>query len=155
MVRSSPFLPQYTFYTFAILVVVANGHPTADTERIEPKRLRDQPRVAFPPRQGATPVSFGLVLRQGLAVARRDEAEIVVIDSLTAQKRLVEAGFGLALVPVRGLQVELQLPTQTRLDVPAMEALVDVTLIHRKGAFLSAGARRLMEMPSRKTSATV
>ena len=133
-------------YTERLIVVAASGHSLADTKRIEPERLRGQPWVAFPPRRGATPDSFGQVLRQRLAAAGLDEAEIVVIDSLTAQKRLVEAGFGLALVPVSSVQEELELRTLTRLDVPAMEASVDVTLIHRKGAFLGTGARRLMEM---------
>lgn len=133
-------------YTEPLLVVAAGGHPLADTKDIEPERLRGQPWVAFPPRRGATPDSFGQVLRQRLAAAGLDDAEIVVIDSLTAQKRLVEAGFGLALVPVSSVQEEFELGTLTRLDVPTMEAAVDVTLIHRKGSFLSAGARRLMEM---------
>jgi DNA-binding transcriptional LysR family regulator len=34
-----------------------------------------------------------------LAAAGLSAAEIIPIDSLTAQKRMVEAGFGLALLP--------------------------------------------------------
>jgi DNA-binding transcriptional LysR family regulator len=45
---------------------------------------------------------------------------IVRIDSLTAQKRLVEAGFGLALLPESSIQEELQLGTIALIDVPTL-----------------------------------
>jgi len=38
-----------------------------------------------------------------LAAAGLSAAEIIPIDSLTAQKRMVEAGFGLALLPKSGV----------------------------------------------------
>jgi len=39
------------------------------------------------------------MLARRLAAQGQSGAEIVPIDSLTAQKRLVEAGFGLGLMP--------------------------------------------------------
>jgi DNA-binding transcriptional LysR family regulator len=44
--------------------------------------------------------SFAHLLARQLASARLDDVSIMVIDSLTAQKRLIEAGIGIALLPV-------------------------------------------------------
>jgi DNA-binding transcriptional LysR family regulator len=75
-----------------------------------------------------------------------DDSKVVVIDSLTAQKRLVEAGFGLALVPESSVREELGLQTLRALDVPALRASIDVTLIHRKGAFISQATQHLRDV---------
>jgi DNA-binding transcriptional LysR family regulator len=73
-----------------------------------------------------------------------DETTIVHIDSLTAQKRLVEAGFGLALVPRSSVVEELARGSLRALDVRGIKPSVHVTLIHRKTAFLGHAARQLM-----------
>ncbi len=66
----------------------------------------------------------------------------------TAQKRLVEAGFGLALVPESSVREELAVNTLRKLDVPALRAAIEVVLIHRQGAFLSPATRRLLDVLS-------
>jgi DNA-binding transcriptional LysR family regulator len=130
----------------ALVVVAAASHPLGDARRIAPARLREEAWVAFPPRRGAAVDPFGQVITRSLAAAGLDGAEIVVIDSLTAQKRLVEAGFGLALVPESSVREELALQTLRRLDVPALRPTIEVTLIHRKAAFLSPAARDLLDV---------
>ena len=77
------------------------------------------------------------MLAQRLAALGQSDAEIVPIDSLTAQKRLVEAGFGLALMPESSVEEELRL--DARLAVP-------VVLVHRRRAYLSGAARALMAL---------
>jgi len=47
-------------------------------------------------------------LERLLAPIGVDEVKITLIDSLTAQKRLVQAGFGLALVPESSVRDEPQ-----------------------------------------------
>ncbi len=131
-------------YREPLVVVAAAGHRLANARRLAPDRLRGEPWVAFARRRGARADPFGQVVARALAAAGLDETEMVAIDSLTAQKRLVEAGFGLALVPASSVQEELARHTLHTLDVPALRASVDVTLIHRKGAFLSAAARQLV-----------
>ena len=133
-------------YREALVVVAAAGHPLADVRRIAPARLRDESWVAFPPRRGSAVDPFGQVVARSLATAGLDGSEVVVIDSLTAQKRLVEAGFGLALVPESSVREELGLHTLRRLDVPALRATIAVTLIHRKGAFLGPATRHLLDV---------
>ena len=70
--------------------------------------------------------------------------EIIPIDSLTAQKRMVEAGFGLALLQESSVDEELRAGTLHALRIPAMLVTIPVVLIHRRRAFLSGAARALM-----------
>jgi DNA-binding transcriptional LysR family regulator len=133
-------------YREALVVVAAPGHPLADTRRIAPERLREDSWVGFPPRRGAAVDPFGQTIVQSLAKVGLDDSKVVVIDSLTAQKRLVEAGFGLALVPESSVREELGLQTLRELDVPALRATIDVTMIHRRGAFLSQATQRLRDV---------
>lgn len=140
----APDIVSRDLYREALVVVGAAGHPLADARRIGPSRLREESWVAFPPRRGSSDDPFGQVVARSLARAGLDRSDVVIVDSLTAQKRLVEAGFGLALVPESSVHEELGLRTLRRLDVPALQATIDVTLIHRKGAFLSPAAGHLL-----------
>lgn len=142
----APDIVSRDLYREALVVVVAAGHPLSGARRIAAERLRAESWVAFPARRGAAIDPFGQLSARSLAAAGLDGAEVVVIDSLTAQKRLVEAGFGLALVPESSVREELRLQTLRQLDVPALRATIGVTLIHRKGAFLSPATRLLLEV---------
>ena len=135
-----------------LVVVAGRDHPLAKARRIAAARLRDESWVAFPAQRGAAGDSFARVLARCLAAAGLDDSDVVVIDSLTAQKRLVEAGFGLALVPASSVREELSSGTLCRLDVAVLRAEIDVVLIHRKGAFLSPATRRVMELLGRAAS---
>ena len=128
-----------------VVVVAPKEHPLAKVRRIAPMRLRSESWVAFPVRRGAVIDAFGQALARALAAAGLEAAEIVRIDSLTAQKRLVEAGFGLALVPMSSVDEEIARGSLGVLDVPALRSSVDVVLIQRKGAFIGHAARRLAE----------
>ena len=58
-----------------------------------------QPRwIGFPPTRTSKD-DFGRLLRRRLAVAGLDDTDVMSVDSLSAQKRLVEVGLGMALVP--------------------------------------------------------
>ncbi|HZR80022.1 MAG TPA: LysR family transcriptional regulator [Candidatus Binatia bacterium] len=141
-------------YGEPLVVVAAAGHPLGRARRIAPARLREEAWVAFSPRRGAAIDPFGQVVARSLAAAGLDESKRVVIDSLTAQKRLVEAGFGVALVPESSVREELALQTLRRLDVPALRATVDVTLIHRKHAVLGPAGQRLVDVLSKPPAET-
>lgn len=75
--------------------------------------------MAFPPRRRRRE-PFATALEQRLAAAGVEAAEIVRIDSLTAQKRLVEAGFGIALLIESSVQEELRLGSLAIIDAPAL-----------------------------------
>lgn len=129
----------------SLVVIADTNHRLASGRRIPARRLAGEAWVAFPAKRGATVDPFGHLLTQRLAAAGLDTAEVVIIDSLTAQKRLVEGGFGLALVPASSINEELLRGTLCELDVPELRAEIDVVLIHRRGAFLSPAGRHLME----------
>ena len=63
--------------------------------------------IGFPPSRGERD-SSGHVLARQLIRAGLHDADVTLIDSLTAQKRLAQAGFGLALVPESSVRDELR-----------------------------------------------
>ena len=68
------------------------------------------------------------------------------VDSLTAQKRLVEAGFGIALLSQINAAEELGSQALSTISVRDLKASHDVVTIPRRGGFLRAAARRLLEI---------
>jgi DNA-binding transcriptional LysR family regulator len=88
------------------------------------------------------------VLERQLVSAGLDGAAVTLIDSLTAQKRLVEAGFGIALVPESSVRDELRLGTLKRLDARELRTTVPVTIIHRRKGYLSSAVRALLALMS-------
>jgi DNA-binding transcriptional LysR family regulator len=86
------------------------------------------------------------MLVERLAALGLSSAEIVAIDSLTAQKRLVEAGFGLGLVPSSSVEEELRAGTLHALRIAAMRLEVPVVLVHRRRGHLTGAARALMAL---------
>jgi len=79
------------------------------------------------------------LLRAGL-----HDAEIIAIDSLTAQKRLIEAGFGIGLLPHSSIEEELRLGTLVVLHIADMATTVPVCAIHRHDGYLGTAARQLL-----------
>jgi DNA-binding transcriptional LysR family regulator len=129
-----------------LLVICAADHPLAGKRIAAARQLRGERWVAFPAARGRE--SFGGVLERQLAAAGLDGAAVTLIDSLTAQKRLVEAGFGLALVPASSVRDEIRLGAVKVLDAPAVRTTVPVMLIHRRKGYLSAAARALLALMS-------
>ncbi|UYN97516.1 MAG: LysR family transcriptional regulator [Enhydrobacter sp.] len=127
----------------AMLVVAAAGHPLAGRRLRDPRALVGERWVGFPlvPRDRD---SSGHVLARQLARAGLDRADVTLIDSLTAQKRLAQAGFGLALVPESSVRDELRQETLVALDIPAMRTTVPITVLHRRKGYLSPAAQVLL-----------
>jgi DNA-binding transcriptional LysR family regulator len=75
-----------------------------------------------------------------------NDVDIVAIDSLTAQKRLVEAGFGLALMPESAVQEELRLGTLAIIDAVRLKVSVPIFVVHRERAYLSPAAQSLLDL---------
>jgi DNA-binding transcriptional LysR family regulator len=120
-------------------------HPLAAGETGLTTALAGQRWLAFPPRPGAPGDPYAMAFQQLLAAHGLGSAEILPIDSLTAQKRMVEAGFGLAILPESSLEEELRTGTLAAIDAPALTATLPVALIRRRNAFQSGAARALTE----------
>lgn len=90
-----PDLASATVHDEPMLPICAPDHRLARARRIEPRALAGERWITFPGRPGAAREPYASALAHGLAALGLDAAEILPIDSLTAQKRMVEAGFGL------------------------------------------------------------
>lgn len=143
----SPELVSRAIAQEAVVVACSSRHRFAGRRLADPLRLRGERWVGFPARRGRGE-SFTQQLERQLVLAGLEGAEIVPIDSLTAQKRFVEAGFGIALMPESSIQEELRLGTLAVIDVRRLRASVPVCVVHRKRGYLSGAARALLALIS-------
>jgi DNA-binding transcriptional LysR family regulator len=133
----------------SMLVVAASDHRLAGRRRLRARDLTSERWIGFPPSPGDRDSSGHLLARQ-LARAGLDRADLTLIDSLTAQKRLAQAGFGLALVPQSSVRDELRQGMLVALDVPAMRSDIPITALHRRHGYLSPAAKALLDLLTRK-----
>ncbi len=139
-----------------MVVVARPGHGLARAARVSAKALAAERWVTFPSRPGGPPEPYSSALAQALARWRLDAAERVPIDSLTAQKRMVEAGFGLALLPESSVQDELRAGSLRALRVAGLRASLRVELIRRRRGSPSGAAQALLALfPERWPAARV
>ena len=124
-------------------VICSTDHPLVG-KRVLKRHLVQEKWVGFPATRGRE--SFGRMLERLLAPIGTEDTKVTLIDSLTAQKRLVEAGFGIALVPESSVRDELKLGTLERLDVPAMRTSIPVALVYRRNGYLNPAARALIAL---------
>jgi DNA-binding transcriptional LysR family regulator len=126
-------------------VVCALDHPRAGRHVAKLAELRGERWIAFPVLPGRREITaahvFALFQTHGLG-----EIEWTPVDSLTAQKRLVEAGLGVALLSESNAAEELRHGTISTIAVRDLKASHDVVTVTRRGGFLSAAARRLLEI---------
>jgi DNA-binding transcriptional LysR family regulator len=148
-----PDLVSVPLYGEALVTVCAPTHRLARAQKVTAKMLAGEAWVAFPVRQGSSGESYAETLAERLAALGLSSAEVVVIDSLTAQKRLVEAGFGLGLLPSSSVEEELRAGTLRALPIAAMRLEVPVVLVHRRRGHLSGAARALMALLAERQKA--
>jgi DNA-binding transcriptional LysR family regulator len=130
----------------AMVPVCSPRHRLARTRRVEPVALAGERWMAFPSRPGTAREPYLSALEHRLAACGLSTCEIIPIDSLTAQKRMVEAGFGLALLPTSSVDEELRSGTLQTLRVSAMRTTIPVVLIRRRHAFQSRATQALIAM---------
>lgn len=130
-----------------LFVVCSPAHPRAGRRVKSLAALRDERWIGFPESSGQSDVDtshvFGLFLAEGLG-----EVSWSPVDSLTAQKRLVEGGFGIALMPEANVREELSHGAIRTIRVDGLRASMSVFAVTRTGGFLSPAARRLRELLS-------
>jgi DNA-binding transcriptional LysR family regulator len=131
--------------TEAMLVVAAPDNALAGRRIRDAGSLAGQRWIGFPQTRSERD-SSGHVLARQLIHAGLHADDVIVIDSLTAQKRLAQAGFGLALVPASSVRDELRQGVLVKLDVPAMRTAIPVVAIHRRNGYLSPAAKALLEL---------
>jgi DNA-binding transcriptional LysR family regulator len=151
-----PDLLSTTLHDEPLVPVCAPHHRLARVRRVAPVALAEERWITFPPPAGGGAEPSAAAVERSLAASGVPPGERVLIDSLTAQKRMVEAGFGLALLPESSVDEELRARTLRALSIPAMRVSIPVMLIHRRRAYLSGAARALIAelaaWPARRTS---
>jgi DNA-binding transcriptional LysR family regulator len=132
-------------FTERLQVVCAPDHPRAGRRVAHLADLRGERWIAFPVVPGRREVTashvFALFQTLGLG-----EVGWTPVDSLTAQKRLVEAGLGIALLSESNAAEELRHAEIATIRVGDLTANQDVVTVTRRGGFLSAASRRLLEI---------
>src|SRR6266567_8996758 len=138
-----------------IVVVCSAQHKWGGKRCRDSRRLRTDPWPAVPMTRHRESLAH-LVARQ-LVSAQLDDVPLMAIDSLTAQKRLIEAGIGIALLPESSIQEELRLGTLSTIDIPCLQTTVPIHVLYRKNGYLSGASRTLLSLisaaPVRPTAA--
>jgi DNA-binding transcriptional LysR family regulator len=132
-----------TVHEESMVPVCSSRHRLARSRRVEPAALAGERWIAFPSRAGAVREPYSSALEHRLAACGLMASEVVPIDSLTAQKRMVEAGFGLALLPASSVAEEVRSGSLCVLRAAAMRTTIPVVLIRRRNAFQSGATKAL------------
>lgn len=136
------------------LVVVAGAQSAvAAADPRTPDALQGIPWVTYPVGTGSAGEPFAELLDRHIKDAELGDEDRVVIDSLTAQKRLIEADFGLGLLPESSVVEELRAGSLRQLAVPALEVGVPVMAIRRRRGYLGPAAQRLLDMLTHQADA--
>lgn len=131
-------------------MVVAGASDSSDVlAEISIEDLRDRQWISFPLDGRSSGGPFARVLRKQLLIAGIEDAQIITIDSLTAQKRLIESGFGIGLLPISSIREELSMGALRVLPVPALQAAVPIVLLYRKQGHMSQAMQNLVELIAR------
>lgn len=140
----SPDLRCERLFSERLVVAAAADHHLVGRRCDAPSALAGERWITFPELPGRPEASAAYV-RRALDSAGVADALILRIDSLTAQKRLVEAGFGIALLPDSSIQEELAAGALAVLDVQDLDVEVPVTVVTRRDGYLGAAAQTLLE----------
>jgi DNA-binding transcriptional LysR family regulator len=128
-----------------LFVVCPPTHRYANRRVKSLAALREERWIGFPESSGQRETSathvFGLFLAHGLG-----EVSWSPVDSLTAQKRLVEGGFGIALMPAANIREELARRSIRIIRVDGFRASLPVFVVTRTGGFLNPAAQHLCHL---------
>lgn len=128
-----------------LVLVRARDSRLAPSRVSGPADLGGIPFVCFPVGTGSSGEPFALEVDRLLGALGLGDAERVVIDSLTAQKRMIEADFGIGLMLESAISEELRLGTLEIIEGLDIDARAPIHLVRRRGGYLSAAMKRLIE----------
>ncbi len=134
------------------LIVIASPHHSAANTRLTPSQLAGQRWLVFP-EVGAQPVSSGTIARRTLERHHVPAERLRPIDSLTAQRTLAMAGYGLALLPESMVVDDLADGRLARVDVPALDIRVPITVVRRRVAHVGAATQALLDLLQQRIAA--
>jgi DNA-binding transcriptional LysR family regulator len=152
---SSPELISQKISEERMVVVCSPQHHWAGKKLRDPRRLRTDQWLALPMTRHRD--SFAHLVARQLASVKLDDMPVMPIDSLSAQKRLIEAGIGIALLPESAVHEEIRLGTLSMINVPDLQTTVPIHVLYRKNGYLTGASRTLLSLisatPVRPTAA--
>jgi DNA-binding transcriptional LysR family regulator len=130
-----------------IVVVCSAQHKWAGRRLRDAEQLRADQWFSLPMTRHRD--SFAHLVTRQLASARLYDVPVMAIDSLTAQKRLIEAGIGIALLPESSIQEELRLGTLRTIDISRLQTTVPIHVLYRRNGYLTGASRTLLSLISK------
>lgn len=131
-------------------VIVGRSHGIRAKRVKDLLRFENENWLGFPPEKDQVD-SFGRLLERELKAAGLFDPRITIVDSLTAQKRLVEAGYGIGLMPLANCREEVRIGSLRKIDVAGLNARLPVVAVRRKKAYRTKQADAFLELLVRYT----
>ncbi len=128
-----------------LYLVVSARHPVRSQRLRGLRKLEGERWLGFPPERGQSD-SLGHLLERTLMKAGISDARITRVDSLTAQKRLVEAGLGVAFMPRSSVEEELQIGSLRAIEIQGMRLEQPVVGVCRRGGHESPLAADFLKL---------
>lgn len=106
--------------------------------------LRSERWLGFSRRPGGSDDTEAIIAAR-FAALQISGVVITPVDSLTAQKRLIESGYGIALIPESAIREERMRRSIAVISVGGLKATNRVMLVTRRTGYLSPAAQRFMK----------
>jgi DNA-binding transcriptional LysR family regulator len=129
-----------------IVLVCSAQHKWGGRRLRDPGQLRADQWFSLPMTRHRD--SFAHLVTRQLASAKLDDVQVMTIDSVSAQKRLIEADIGIALLPESSIQEELRLGTLRTIDIPDLQTTIPIHVLYRKSGYLTGASRTLLSLIS-------
>ena len=129
----------FPIYSEPLLVIAPQGHPLAGEAAVSAGNLTGHPFISF--HEGSI---TRLIVERALADQGVTLITAMAIDSPEAIKHLVSSGLGLAVLPRRVVQSELEKGSLVALDVKDLRIERKLGLILRSEHYISATARAFL-----------
>jgi DNA-binding transcriptional LysR family regulator len=142
-----PLLTCEPLTTERLHLVVAKHHK-APRRLPDLRTLADERWLGFP-KERNRPESYGHLLERELLACGIAAPRINSVDSLTAQKRLVQAGLGITLMPLSSCQEELRVGSLRAVAVANLRAELPVVLVRRREGYVSRAAEDFLQILQR------
>ncbi|MGD9997790.1 MAG: LysR family transcriptional regulator [Ilumatobacteraceae bacterium] len=140
---TEPSLSVRTLFEEELVVVAAPGHPRAGRSVRSLDALRDERWLVFPDQPGH-PESANSIARALLAQHQVRADRVRPVDSLTAQRALARAGYGLAFLPESAVAADVAGGLLATVRVRGVRVAAPVTLLTRRNAYLSPAAQAVI-----------
>ncbi len=105
--------------------------------------------VTFPIGSGSSGEPFAKLMDRQLDRLGLGDTERIQIDSLTAQKRMIETDFGVGIVPKSAIVEELRLGSLKVLDLAGFDESVPIFMLRRTNGYMNNALHQLVEALSR------